>query len=203
MMHDLEMDKKLNIDTVGYIDWPRGVNLDYFRTESTSYQDLDRLIEEYDFREGSHLVDYGSGKGRIIFYLNYRLGVSATGIEVNHVAYSELQKNLFDYENKFQDQKPNISILEIMAEEYMVKNSDDIFYFFNPFTVKIFEEVVQEIENSLALHPRVVDIILFYPNVTYTHFLERNTSFHLVQTIKNPKYFINSRECFKVYRYIP
>ena len=75
MMHDLEMDKKLNIDTVGYIDWPRGVNLDYFRTESTSYQDLDRLIEEYDFREGSHLVDYGSGKGRIIFYLNYRLGV--------------------------------------------------------------------------------------------------------------------------------
>ena len=126
MMHDLEMDKKLNIDTVGYIDWPRGVNLDYFRTESTSYQDLDRLIEEYDFREGSHLVDYGSGKGRIIFYLNYRLGVSATGIEVNHVAYSELQKNLFDYENKFQNQKPNISILEIMAEEYMVKKSDDI-----------------------------------------------------------------------------
>ncbi len=203
MMHDLEMDKKLNIDTVGYIDWPRGVNLDYFRTESTSYQDLDRLIEEYDFREGSHLVDYGSGKGRIIFYLNYRLGVSATGIEVNQVAYSELQKNLFDYENKFQDQKPNISILEIMAEEYMVKKSDDIFYFFNPFTVKIFEKVVQEIENSLALHPRVVDIILFYPNVTYTHFLEKKTSFHLVQTIKNPKNFINSRECFKVYRYIP
>lgn len=203
MMHDIEMDKKLNIDTGGYIDWPRGVNLDYFRTESTSYRDLDRLIEEYDFREGSHLVDYGSGKGRIIYYLNHQLGVPATGIEVNQAAYSHLHKNLLDYESTFNNKRSNISILEIKAEEYMVKKKDDIFYFFNPFTVKIFEKVVQEIENSLALYPRVVDIILFYPNVTYTHFLERNTSFHLVQTIKNPKYFINSRECFKVYRYIP
>lgn len=203
MMHDMEMDKKLNIDTGGYIDWPRGVNLDYFRTESTSYRDLDRLIEEYDFREGSHLVDYGSGKGRIIYYLNHQLGVPATGIEVNQAAYSHLHKNLLDYESTFNNKRSNISILEIKAEEYMVKKKDDIFYFFNPFTVKIFEKVVQEIENSLALYPRVVDIILFYPNVTYTHFLERNTSFHLVQTIKNPKYFINSRECFKVYRYIP
>ena len=196
MMHDMEMDKKLNIDTGGYIDWPRGVNLDYFRTESTSYRDLDRLIEEYDFREGSHLVDYGSGKGRIIYYLNHQLGVPATGIEVNQAAYSHLHKNLLDYESTFNNKRSNISILEIKAEEYMVKKKDDIFYFFNPFTVKIFEKVVQEIENSLALYPRVVDIILFYPNVTYTHFLERNTSFHLVQTIKNPKYFIKSRECF-------
>lgn len=203
MMHDMEMDKKLNIDTGGYIDWPRGVNLDYFRTESTSYRDLDRLIEDYDFREGSQLVDYGSGKGRILFYLNHQLGVPATGIEVNQAAFSHLQKNLLDYENEFQEKKPKISILEIKAEDYLVKKTDDIFYFFNPFTVKIFEEVVREIENSLALYPRVVDIILFYPNVTYTHFLEKKSSFHLVQTIKNPKYFINNRECFKVYRYIP
>lgn len=122
---------------------------------------------------------------------------------MNQAAYSHLHKNLLDYESTFNNKRSNISILEIKAEEYMVKKKDDIFYFFNPFTVKIFEKVVQEIENSLALYPRVVDIILFYPNVTYTHFLERNTSFHLVQTIKNPKYFINSRECFKVYRYIP
>ena len=203
MMHDLEMDKKLNIDTGGYIDWPRGVNLDYFRTESTSYRDLDRLVEEYDLRDGSQLVDFGSGKGRIIFYLNHKLGIPATGIEVNKAAYSHLYKNLEDYEKNFPDNKKDVSILEVKAEEYLVKKSDDIFYFFNPFTVKIFEEVVREIENSLALYPRVVDIVLFYPNVTYTHFLEKMTSFHLIQTIKNPKYFINSRECFKVYRYIP
>ena len=130
MMHDMEMDKKLNIDTGGYIDWPRGVNLDYFRTESTSYRDLDRLIEEYDFREGSHLVDYGSGKGRIIYYLNHQLGVPATGIEVNQAAYSHLHKNLLDYESTFNNKRSNISILEIKAEEYMVKKKDDIFYFF-------------------------------------------------------------------------
>lgn len=197
------MDKKLNIDTGGLIDWPRGVNLDYFRTESTSYKDLDRLIEEYDFRTGSQLVDYGSGKGRILFYLNHKLGIPATGIEVNVAAYAHLLQNLEDYEAKFPERTMEISILEVKAEEYLVKKTEDIFYFFNPFTVKIFEKVVREIENSLALHPRVADIILYYPNVTYTHFLEKMTSFHLIQTIKNPKYFINNRECFKVFRYIP
>lgn len=203
MINDVQMDKKLNIDTGGLIDWPRGVNLDYFRTESTSYKDLDRLIEEYDFRTGSQLVDYGSGKGRILFYLNHKLGIPATGIEVNVAAYAHLLQNLEDYEAKFPERTMEISILEVKAEEYLVKKTEDIFYFFNPFTVKIFEKVVREIENSLALHPRVADIILYYPNVTYTHFLEKMTSFHLIQTIKNPKYFINNRECFKVFRYIP
>ncbi len=203
MMHDAKMDNELNIDTGGLIDWPRGVNLDYFRTESTSYKDLDRLIEEYDFREGSQLVDYGSGKGRIIFYFNHRLGIPTTGIEVNVAAYSHLLQNLEDYEEKFPERTMEVSILETKAEDYTVKKTDDVFYFFNPFTGKIFVDVVREIENSLALYPRVVDIILYYPNVTYTHYLEKNTSFHLIQTIKNPKYFINNRECFKVFRYIP
>lgn len=200
---DQEIDKELNIETTGLIEWPRGVNLDYFRTESSSYRDLDRLVEKYDLRENSHLVDYGSGKGRIVFYLNHRLNISTTGIEVNKTAFSHLTENHGNYENKFPKKANEIELIEKKAEIYNVKPTDDIFYFFNPFTVNVFGKVIEKIEKSLKEHPRVADIILYYPGVAYSFYLEKYSSFDLIQTIKTPKYFLNNRECFKVFRYYP
>lgn len=200
---DQEIDKKLNIETTGLIEWPRGVNLDYFRTESSSYRDLDRLVEKYDLREDSHLVDYGSGKGRIVFYLNHQLNLSTTGIEVNKESFSLLSKNHENYEKLFPEKASDVELIEKKAEIYRVKPTDDIFYFFNPFTVNIFEKVIKKIEKSLEEHPRVADVILYYPGVAYSFYLDKYSSFDLVQTIKTPKYFLNNRECFKVYRYYP
>jgi len=62
---------------------------------------------------------------------------------------------------------------------------------------------MHKIEQSLEEHPREADIILYYPGVAYSYYLDRHSSFDLIQTIKNPKYFLNSRECFKVYRHLP
>lgn len=200
---DKEIDKELNIQTTGLIEWPRGVNLDYFRTESSSYRDLKRFVEKYDLREDSHLVDYGSGKGRIVFYLNHQLNIPTTGIEVNKKAFALLEENHKDYEKEFPEKASTIQLVEKKAEVYSVKPTDDIFYFFNPFTVNIFGEVIQKIEASLKEHPRVADIILYYPGVAYAFYLEKYSSFHLVQTIKTPRYFLNNRECFKVFRYYP
>lgn len=200
---DKKVDKALNIKTTGLIEWPRGVNLDYFRTESSSYADLDRFIEEYDWLENSHLVDFGSGKGRIIFYLNQQKDIYSTGIEVNQVAYSHLMQNLSSYKQAFPAKGEKVSILELKAEEYEIKKTDNIFYFFNPFTVNIFKEVVRNIENSLRAYPRVVDIVLYYPNINYEYFLDKQTTFSRLQKIKNKKYFLNNRESFQVYRYFP
>ncbi len=200
---DKGFDKELNITTTGLIEWPRGVNLDYFRTESSSYADLNRFIEEYDWRENSQLVDFGSGKGRIIFYLNHQKDIPTTGIEVNQVAYSHLVQNLMAYKEKFPAKGEKVSVQEVKAEDYVIKETDDIFYFFNPFTVSIFEKVVRRIEKSLKENPRVVDIILYYPNISYEYFLDKKTPFMKLQKIKNKKYFLNNRECFVVYRYYP
>lgn len=202
-MDDYRKDQEMNIDTKGLIEWPRGVNLDYFRTESTSYKDLKRFISSYDILEDANLVDYGSGKGRIVFYFNHELDISTTALEVNTVAFSYLQQNHRSYQEKFPDKANRITLLERKAEEYEVKKEDNVFYFFNPFTVKIFEKVIEQIEDSLKQHPRVADIILYYPGFDYTFYLEKYSSFHLIQTIKTPMYPINSRECFKVFRYYP
>ena len=202
-MNDSRKDKEMNIHTDGLIDWPRGVNLDYFRTESTSYKDLERFISSYHFLDQAQLVDYGSGKGRIVFYFNYELNMPTTAIEVNRVSFSHLKENYRKYQEKFPDKAKKITLLEKKAEEYHVKEDDNTFYFFNPFTVKIFGKVIQRIEKSLKENPREADIILYYPGFDYTFYLERYSSFHLIQTIKTPMYYVNNRECFKVFRYIP
>lgn len=200
---DLTWDKVMNIDTSGLIDWPRGVNLDYFRTESTLYKDLERFVNAYDVIENPKLVDFGSGKGRIVFYMNNIGNMKATGIEVNAVSFQHLLQNYAGYQEIFPKKAKDITLLEVKAEEYLIKPDDNIFYFFNPFTRKIFEQVVRNIEASLAEHPRVADIVLYYPSFDYTLYLDNYSSFDLIQTIKTPKYYINSRECFKVYRYFP
>lgn len=202
-MKDEVMDKKLNIETTGLVEWPFGVNLNYFRTESSSYTDLARLINNYEFPEDGQLVDYGSGKGRIIFYINYRLGIRTTGIEVNRVTYSHLMENYNNYRTVYPKKAKNVLLLKTMAEEYPVRPEDNIFYFFNPFTGIIFGKVIRKLEASLREYPRQVDIILYYPSDDYTLFLDLQTEFELIQVIKTPKFFLNKRECFKIYRYTP
>src|SRR5699024_7550301 len=128
-MDDYRKDQEMNIDTKGLIEWPRGVNLDYFRTESTSYKDLERFISSYDVLENAHLVDYGSGKGRIVFYFNYELDIPTTAIEVNRVAFSYLQENYVKYQEKFPEKAQKLTILEEKAENYHVKKEDNVFYF--------------------------------------------------------------------------
>lgn len=201
--YDQQKDKELKINTVGLIEWPRGVNMDYLRTESSSYADLDRLIEEYKGIENSHLVDFGSGKGRVLFYLHHQLGIPSTGIEVNGVAFSHLLHNYADYTMAFPGKESEIQLLEIKAEEYKIRPEDNVFYFFNPFMINIFEEVVKNIESSVKKHPRVVDIILYYPSISFGYFLDHDTSFKRVQKIKNKKYIFNNRECFDIFRYFP
>ena len=203
MFNEKAHDKKLNIDTRGIVEWPLGVNLEYFRTESTLYSDLDNFVNQYDLLDQAKLVDFGSGKGRILYYFNYRYQIPTIGIEYSDVAYYQLMNNFASYSKKYPGLAQKISIHKMKAEDYEIKADENVFYFFNPFTLKIFKKVLQNIEVSVANHPRIVDIIIYYPSVNYTEYLDNYSDFHFLQLIKTPKYFINSRECFKVYRYYP
>ena len=69
--------------------------------------------------------------------------------------------------------------------------------------VNIFEKVLRNIEESIEKYPRVVDVVLYYPEIGFTYYLDHQTSFNKVQKIKNLKYRLNNRECFEVYRYTP
>lgn len=137
MFNEKRNDRKLNINTRGIIDWPLGVNLEYFRAESTLYRDLKRFKKYYIFLPNSKLVDFGSGKGRIIYYFNNHLKISTVGIEYNDLAFQHLSSNFQSYAKKYSTLSKKITIYKMKAENYKIKTDENIFYFFNPFTFNL------------------------------------------------------------------
>ena len=48
-------------------------SLHYNRYEATPYSALELLFKEYKVCDSDYIVDYGCGKGRLLFYINHFL----------------------------------------------------------------------------------------------------------------------------------
>lgn len=59
--------------------------------------------------------------------------------------------------------KAPIQLEYALAEQYKVAEKDNRFYFFNPFFLKIFKQVIRNIKKSLQKVPREVELIIYYP----------------------------------------
>lgn len=176
-------------------------SLHYNRYEPTAYSALKTFSDQYDFTAEDSIIDFGSGKGRLNFYINHFFDSKVTGIEMNPFFYKESIDNKKDYLKKHKKKDDKINFLNCLAEEYAINPSDNKFYFFNPFSIHIFIKIIENILISVEDHKRPVDVILYYSSEEYIYFLEDNTPFTLVNEIKLPYlYDKNPRESFLVYR---
>jgi len=166
----------------------------YHRYEPTPYQGLEKLFSEYGLRSSDRLVDFGCGKGRLPFYIHHTFRASAAGVEMSEDFYREALENLQTYKGE----KARISFQCILAQEYEITPQDSHFYFFNPFSVKIFMKVVNSILLSAEENPRKMDIILYYPSEDYIFYLENSTPFELIKEVVLEG---NENERFLVYRF--
>lgn len=172
----------------------------YHHYEATPYTIIHTLFEEYKLQRTDGFVDFGSGKGRLLFYVHHLFGSSVTGIEMNEHLYNKTLRNKKNY-LKHAKKKGAIQLEWCLAEKYSVKETDNVFYFFNPFSVQIFMKVINNILDSVKKYPRRIDLILYYPSTVYIHYLERNTSFKQLQEVRVPGlYHINENERFLIYR---
>lgn len=178
LWYERKLDRELNIKTEGVREWTELENLViYNRTESTPYQALDQLFKFYELRENSNLLDVGCGTGRVAFYVHNKFGIPVTGIELNDLTYHDLINNLHSYLEAQSRHKSPIRFNQEYAEEYQILPAQNLFYFFNPFSIKVFVQVVRNIEQSLFEHPRAVDLILYYPMPDFQQFMETKTIF--------------------------
>lgn len=197
-MAERTYDKLLSIKTVGIREW-RDKSVSFNRYEATPYKALDILFKSYKIKKTDKVVDFGGGRGRVIFYIHNRFKVPVTGIEVHDITYDEAINNKSMYRYKNKDIEAPIKIKYCLAEDYEIKPSDNKFYFFNPFKVDTFKKVVDNILDSVQKHKRTVDIILYYPMPKYKEFLKNETPFKLINKIRLPK-ANDSREKFLIYR---
>lgn len=182
-MIDYKYDKLLSIKTTGEQErMPSQVH--YHPYEPTPYGALGQLFSRYKLTADDCIVDMGCGKGRIPFYVNHHSQSSAVGIEMNPALYEDAMKNKASYSRKAKRRRGSIDFQCILAQEYEIQPRDNIFFFFNPFSVQIFMRVVQHILKSCEEYPRTVDLILYYPSNEYLYFLMNQTEFQLEEEIK-------------------
>lgn len=161
------------------------------RYEPTSYEFLDCLFNEYILSPNDTLVDFGCGKGRLNFYVNWHFHCNTIGIELNSNYYKESIRNLSTYNGS---SKQKVRFKCMPAQNYIVTSADNYFYFFNPFSIEIFRRVISNILCSIERTPRKCNIILYYPDLEYLFYLENYTCFEQAEEIK-----IDESNCFYIY----
>lgn len=179
-LSDKKTDKFLNIKTTGT---RNNKDKHHFRYEATPYSDLFLLFEKLKLKETDRFVDFGSGRGRVCFYVHHLFNCFVYGIEINTSTYHEALLNLQNYNLKHTNNN-KINFYLDYAEEYIINENENIFFFFNPFTVQIFKKVIYNIKESVKDNPREVTIILTYPIVDYVSFILQETDFIVVDYIE-------------------
>lgn len=176
-------------------------SLHYNRYEPTPYSALEILFEQYELKSNDRVVDFGCGKGRLNFYINYRFQSTVVGIEMNENFYEKAIENRKSYLKKAKKVQDKIHFQCCLAEEYFVEPQDNRFYFFNPFSLQIFMIVVNNILLSVEQTKRDIEIVLYYPSEDYIYFLNNHPSFQLKQEVILPGlYEQNPNERFMIYQ---
>lgn len=184
MFYNKIRDKKLGIHTTGVNrlsakDYPEN-----FQTESTDYYVLDELFKKYALRTSGRFIDFGCGKGRVLFYLHHEFNQRVVGIELNPTSFSELDENLKNYSNKYPHSEQDITIYQGYAEEYQIQAEDTIFYFFNPFSLRIVKKIFENILDSIRENPREIEIIFYYPNQALVNLIAQLPQIKLYESIQ-------------------
>ena len=155
-----EWDKLLKIRTTGRDD----SNADQYRYpyEPTPYEVLERLSDSRLIRKQDVILDYGSGKGRVGFFLSWQTRCRSTGVECDERIYTRAVENRISAAaaSRVQFELQN-------AEEYAVPAEVTRCFFFNPFSVEILKKVLARILESWYQNPREILLFFYYPSDEY------------------------------------
>lgn len=173
--YDLMWDEKLNISTES-ADYS-GEDSHNYGYDPTPYAVLEKLIALDILEKDDVVVDYGCGKGRISFFINSQVGCRVIGIDHSESLLEQANENLKSYGNS-----GDIVFICSKAQEYCPDGANR-FYFFNPFSSRIFGEVLKRIEESYEKTPREILIFFYYSTIEYKLYLPTQPRLELINTL--------------------
>ena len=164
--NEIQWDKLLKIKTSGRDD----SHSDQYRYpyEPTPYCVLERLANSGLIGKKNTVLDYGTGKGRVCFYLSYQTRCRSIGIEYDERIFSGAKEN--QERTSFGARS---TFVKTNAESYTVPSDVDRCYFFNPFSVEILRKVLTRIYESFYENPREILLFFYYPSDEYVSCLMR------------------------------
>lgn len=198
-MDERQYDHDLNIRTVG-VQQGFHHSVHYNRYEPTPFELLETLFQLHPLCEEDQLVDFGSGKGRLNFFVHHLFDIATTGVEMDQELHQKAIENLASYVQIRPAAKEQVRFVCALAEQYRIHPRDNKFYFFNPFSLQIFITVLNNILKSVERSPRTIELVLFFPSQDYISHLTHNTAFEQFREIELPGVEGDLRERFLIYR---
>ena len=165
---DFLEDAKLHIETTGRDASCETANVRAY--EPTSYSVLERILEEGCISSGDHLIDYGSGKGRVCIFFSDRTGCKAAGIELVRRFYEKARENLRSYSMN-SSKEADIEFFNEKAQDFELPDTASVLFFFNPFSHKTFRAVMKRVTESYERAPRLIRLFFYYPENAYIAYL--------------------------------
>lgn len=177
-----QWDKLLKIKTTGRDD-SRSDQYRY-QYEPTQYLVLERLANSGLISKKNTVLDYGTGKGRVCFYLSYQTRCRSVGVEYDERIFSAAESNR---EHAVSGRRVSFELTG--AEEYAVPTDVDRCYFFNPFSVEILQKVLARIYESYYENPREILLMFYYPSEEYISCLMTEEALMFVDEISTEDLF--------------
>ena len=149
----------------------------YNAYEATSYFFLERLFQVFPFAENDHMIDFGCGKGRVLFMASQYACKHITGYEINEKRFSILEQNIRQYREKHK----TASVFDVYnesAQSAAIDDSANKFFFFEPFHLSIYAKVLKNIKDSLKRRQRDISIILYLPQDSTMNYIDTIPGFH-------------------------
>jgi Methyltransferase domain len=161
------------------------IELDHFRPDCTHYVpsgwlDLRRALPKRTVLPTDVFVDFGSGKGRMVYQAAKYPFARVVGVEIstklNELARENIERNLHRLACR------NIDLVNVDAADFEIPDDMTVAYFFIPFTGETFEAVLRKIIKSLDRNPRRLRIIYSIP--APQDLILSTGRFELIRTVK-------------------
>jgi tRNA A58 N-methylase Trm61 len=110
------------------------------------------------------LVDYGSGKGKLLFLASRYPFKKIIGVEFDHRLHQQAVKNLATYKGARRCE--DIELLHMDALKYDHPNGPSLLVFYSPFHTELLERVLERIRQGVEKDPRET-IICFFDDVVW------------------------------------
>lgn len=165
---DRRFDRRYAVDTCALVGADEILKPEYRERAGILYQACPTLaIRSYlaavpGRRSDFVLVDFGSGKGRVVL-LGALLGFKkAVGVEFGEGLVATARRNFRNLRQRAPDCADAESVC-IDALEFPIPEDPCVFFFFHPFEAKVLAEVLGRIEASYRANPRRMHVIYVYP----------------------------------------
>ena len=192
---EVELDRFLKIKTNGRD--ASNSNFINYPYEATPYAVLQALANSEHIAKRDKIIDFGCGKGRVSFYLAYSRKVNMIGVEYDERLYNAAMEN-----KKNCISSSRVEFTCCNAKDFLIPEDVNKAYFFNPFSVEVLKDVIENIKKSKEIFSREFLLFFYYPSKDYLEFLNNNSEITFIEDIECFNLFaeFDERECIKIYK---